>query len=129
VIAGRGAEKVLEAGADGLNSVSGRAGGDARSKSPETLLAELRDLDVPLVCAGGVGDEADFKRALELGYDGVQMGTRFIATAECRAHDDYKRAILAAEAKDIVLTERVTGVPLSVIKTPYVERVGTKAGP
>jgi nitronate monooxygenase len=59
----------------------------------------------------------------------VQMGTRFIATAECRAHPDYKRAIVAAEEQDIVLTERVTGVPLAVIRTPYVNRVGTRAGP
>ena len=91
--------------------------------------AELRDLGVPLVCAGGVGSPAEFKRALDLGYSAVQMGTRFIATSECTAHTDYKKAILDAGEKDIILTERVTGVPLSVIKTPYLDRVGTKAGP
>ena len=57
------------------------------------------------------------------------MGTRFIATTECGAHDDYKQAIVAASESDIVHTERVTGVPLAVIRTPYVERVGTRAGP
>jgi nitronate monooxygenase len=93
------------------------------------LLDELRDLNVPVVCAGGIGDAADFVAALKLGYAGVQMGTRFIATTECGAHDDYKRAIVAASESDIVLTERVTGVPLAVIKTPYVERIGTRAGP
>jgi nitronate monooxygenase len=58
----------------------------------------------------------------------VQMGTRFIATTECRAHDDYKQAIVRARPQDIVLTEKITGVPVAVIKTPYVERMGTKAG-
>src|SRR2546422_1594104 len=64
-----------------------------------------------------------------MGYAGVQLGTRFIATTECTAHPDYKRAIVNADADDVVLTERVTGVPLAVINTPYVHRVGTKAGP
>ena len=57
------------------------------------------------------------------------MGTRFIATEECKSHEDYKRAIVDAKESDIVLTERVTGIPLAVIQTPYVEKVGTKAGP
>jgi len=64
-----------------------------------------------------------------MGYAGVQMGTRFIATTECTAHADYKRAIVQAEADDIVLTERITGVPVAVIRTPYIEKAGTKAGP
>jgi nitronate monooxygenase len=64
-----------------------------------------------------------------MGYAGAQLGTRFIATTECDAAPEYKQAIVAARAEDIVLTERVTGVPLAVIRTPYVERVGTRAGP
>ena len=121
--------KGLEAGVDGLIAVNDRAGGHAGPKSAETLIAELGDLGVPVVCAGGIGDEDDFVRALQLGYAGVQMGTRFIATAECNAHPDYKRAIVEADEEDIVLTERLSGVPVSVIRTPYLEKVGTKAGP
>src|SRR5260221_11312702 len=86
-------------------------------------------MSVTVVCAGGIGDEAGFARALRMGYAGAQVGTRFIATTECGAHDDYKQAIVRAKESDIVLTERVTGVPLSVIRTPYVERIGTRAGP
>jgi nitronate monooxygenase len=56
------------------------------------------------------------------------MGTRFIATTECKASAPYKRAILEADADDIVLTERLTGVPVAVIRTPFVERMGTRAG-
>ncbi len=123
------AEKGLEAGVDGLIAVNRRAGGHAGDRSAEELFAELGDLGVPLVCAGGIGEEAGFVAALRLGYAGVQMGTRFIATAECTAHADYKQAILDAGEDDVVLTERITGVPVAVIRTPYITATGTQAGP
>jgi nitronate monooxygenase len=129
VVERRWARKALDAGADGLICVNDRAGGHAGPKDPKTLFRELGDLEVPRVLAGGVGDEKAFVEALALGYDGVQMGTRFIATYECTAHPDYKQAIVSARAEDVVLTERVTGVPLAVIRTPYLERMGTRAGP
>jgi len=121
--------KGLESGAHGLIGVNRRAGGHAGPKTPEELMDELGDLGVPVVCAGGIGTAADFVHAMKLGYAGVQMGTRFIATTECTASQPYKQAILDSEEEDIVLTERVTGVPLSVIETPYVQRLGQKAGP
>jgi nitronate monooxygenase len=121
--------KGLDSGVRGLIAVNRRAGGHAGPNSAEQLMDELGDLGLALVCAGGIGDAAGFVAALQLGYAGVQLGTRFIATPECTAHADYKRAIVEADEDDIVLTERVTGVPLAVIRTPYVERVGTKAGP
>ena len=125
----RWAEKALAHGVDGLVCVNRDAGGHAGRKSAGELVAELGDLGVPLLCAGGVGDEAGFAAALRLGYAGVQMGTRFIATEECAVHDDYKRAILAAGPDDIVLTDKLSGVPCAVIRTPYVERIGLTAGP
>ncbi len=121
--------KAKEGGVDGLICVNTRAGGHAGRLSPEALYKEVSDLGLPLICAGGVGDEKTFGAMLKLGYTGVQMGTRFIATAECLSHQDYKDAIVHAEEKDIVHTERVTGIPLAVIRTPYVDKVGTKAGP
>ena len=123
------AERALEGGVHGLIAVNDRAGGHAGPRSAKALIGELGGLGVPVICAGGVGDERAFVAALGLGYAGVQMGTRFIATDECRVHPDYKRRIVEAGEDDIVLTERVTGVPLAVIRTPYVERVGTRAGP
>jgi nitronate monooxygenase len=122
------AERGLADGVDGLICVNERAGGHAGAKSPQVLYEELADLGVPLICAGGIGSEERFLEALELGYDGVQMGTRFIATEECNAHDDYKQAILRANADDIVLTDKISGVPVAVIETEYVKKVGTKAG-
>jgi nitronate monooxygenase len=123
------ADKGLAGGVHGLIAVNNRAGGHAGAKTPERLLAELADLGVPVVCAGGIGDAATFVAMLRMGYAGAQLGTRFIATAECRAAPAYKQAIVDAKDSDIVLTERVTGVPLAVIRTPFVERVGTRVGP
>ncbi len=124
----RWADKALEGGVDGLICVNARAGGHAGTRTAEALFDELRDLKVPLVCAGGVGDPEAFRGAIDLGYAACQLGTRFIATTECRAHDDYKAAIVRARPDDIVLTERISGVPVAVINTPYVQAVGTRAG-
>jgi len=125
----RWAEKGLEAGVDGLIAVNNRAGGHAGNMDARTLFDELHDPGVPLVCAGGIGREQDYVESLRLGYAGVQMGTRFIATSECRASMAYKQAIINAAADDIVLSERITGVPVAVIRTAYIERMGLKAGP
>ncbi|HAR43640.1 MAG TPA: 2-nitropropane dioxygenase [Bdellovibrionales bacterium] len=123
--------RALDYGVHGLNCVNDRAGGHAGVRSAEELLSSLKNKypQTPLICAGGVGDETAFVRALQLGYDGVQMGTRFIATTECGSHVTYKEAIVHAKEEDIVLTDRVTGIPLSVIRTPYVQEIGTRAGP
>ena len=122
------AEKALDGGVDGFICVNNRAGGHAGTLSPQQLLDELAMLGKPLVCAGGVSTAGEFSSAIAAGYAGVQMGTRFIATNECSAHLDYKNAILKAHEADIVLTDKISGVPVSVIRTPYVERIGTRAG-
>lgn len=122
------AKKALDYGVDGLICVNNRAGGHAGEESPEKLYKDLSPYGVPLICAGGIGDRQGFLRALEIGYHGIQMGTRFIASKECRVHPDYKNAILSATAQDIVMTEKITGVPVSVINTSHVKEMGTKAG-
>jgi nitronate monooxygenase len=123
------AEKAVAGGVDGLIAVNSVAGGHAGHLPPDRLLDEIRQFNLPTICAGGVGDPATFRRMLELGYDGVQMGTRFIASVECLAHAEYKQAIVDADPADIVLTERLTGVPVAVIQNDYVRNLGTKAGP
>jgi nitronate monooxygenase len=123
------AVKGLDDGADGLIAVNNRAGGHAGGKSARELFEQLTEFGVPVVCAGGIASEAEFVAALAMGYAAVQMGTRFIATTECTASRPYKQAIIDAGEDDIVLSERISGVPVSVIKTPYIERSGTRAGP
>lgn len=129
VIDKKWAMKVMDIGLDGLICVNNRAGGHAGRRSPKELYDDLAPLGLPLICAGGIGNETQFKEALEIGYAGILMGTRFIATKECSSHEDYKTAIVNSEEKDIVHTERVTGIPLAVINTPYVQKVGLKVGP
>jgi nitronate monooxygenase len=121
------AAKAMAAGVHGLIAVNRRAGGHAGPRDPRVLLDELLPFGLPVVCAGGIGDSAGFVEALRMGYAGVQCGTRFIATPECHASANYKSAILAAEEDDIVLSERITGVPLAVIDTPEVRRKGLRA--
>lgn len=123
------AKKALDGGVDGFIGVNNRAGGHAGTLSPEQLLEELSPLGKPVVCAGGIGNAAEFGRIIKMGYAGAQLGTRFIASEECSAHADYKKAIVSANATDITLTEKISGVPVSIIKTPYIERIGTHAGP
>lgn len=121
--------KGRDGGVDGLVAVNREAGGHTGSREPRALLDEIGDLGLPVVAAGGVGGPAQFRALLEMGYAGVQLGTRFIATNECRADARYKEAIVRATSNDVLLTERLTGVPVSVLRTPYVERLGTTVGP
>ncbi len=124
----RWAQKGIDCGVDGLIAVNNRAGGHAGAIDMDSLYNDLLSFGKPVVCAGGVGNKVDFIAALKLGYAGVQMGTRFIATTECKASDAYKRAILNAEEKDIVLSERITGIPVSIINTPSVDAQGLSLG-
>jgi nitronate monooxygenase len=123
------AQKAMDGGVHGFIAVNNRAGGHAGTLSAERLLDDVRDFGIPVICAGGIGGGASFAAALRMGYAGAQLGTRFIATPECIAADAYKRAIVRSDAEDIVLTERITGVPVAVIRTPFIERMGTTIGP
>jgi len=124
----RWAQKGLDAGVHGLIAVNDRAGGHAGLLDAARLFDDVADLGLPVVCAGGIGAPHEYVVALRMGYAAAQLGTRFIATTECRAHERYKQAILDAGERDIVLTERLTGIPVSVIETPYIRRIGTRAG-
>jgi len=120
------AHKAVDAGVDGLIAVNSNAGGHAGSYLDNELLTQLKPFNLPVVCAGGIGSAKTYHHAISLGYHAVQMGTRFIASKECSAHISYKKAIINSHASDIVLTERITGVPVSVINTPYIQRKGLK---
>ena len=123
------ADKAVAGGVQGLIAVNRRAGGHAGQRDAGTLLAELAPFGLPVVAAGGVGEADEFRAMLDLGYAGVQCGTRFIASTECLASEPYKAAILRATEDDIVLSERITGVPVAIIRTPLVARMGLRAGP
>jgi len=120
------AQKAIDGGVDGLITVNNRAGGHAGQQTAEQLYTELESFKLPMICAGGLSTPDDFKHALDLGYAGIQMGTRFIASSECNATQPYKEAIVKANESDIVLSTRVSGTPVSLINTNYVKRLGLK---
>lgn len=124
------AEKVQDQGCDGVIAVSAGAGGHAGPLSPMVFLPYLREkMHIPVVAAGGIVTGRQMLAALLLGADAVQIGTRFIATTEAQATDDYKQAILKAQPEDIVLTSRISGTPAAVINTPYIQKVGLQLSP
>ncbi|MFT5505888.1 MAG: nitronate monooxygenase [Gammaproteobacteria bacterium] len=117
----------IDNGVNGLICVNNRAGGHAGQYEQTELFNSLQDLNVPLVCAGGVGGQHSFKLTLKSGFSAIQRGTRFIASKECKTSSAYKLAIIKASASDIVLSERVTGIPVSLINTKYVRNSGTRS--
>ena len=129
VVDARWAAKAIDSGVDGLIAVNSRAGGHAGPQTPEALIESLAPLGRPVVAAGGVGTAREFVHLMQLGYAAVQLGTRFIATNECKASEAYKKAIIDSDEDDIVLTERLTGVPVAVINNAWIQRTGTRSGP
>ena len=112
----RHAEKAQQAGVDGLILVSGGAGGHAGTLNPFGLLAEVRKFFTgTLVLAGALSSGRDVAAARAMGADLAYMGTRFIATRESRAQDEYKALVCDAVAEDIIHTPAVSGVPANFI--------------
>ncbi len=92
--------------------------------------AEIKEWgDFPLIAAGGIWDKSDIEKAISLGADGVQMGTRFIGTHECDADIGFKEVILAAEEKDIELIKSPVGYPARGIRTNLINLVEKRMGP
>lgn len=121
------AQKVEALGADAIIAVNNEAGGHRGSLSPEDLLKELSSkCSIPVISAGGVGCKADIDEMLSYGAEGVSVGSPFIASLEANVTEEYKQACVDYGAKDIVMTERISGTPCTVINTPYVQKIGTK---
>ncbi len=122
------AKKIEQLGADAAIAVNNEAGGHRGGLSPEELTSQLnKALTIPVISAGGVGCRADIDKMLSYGAEGVSVGSPFIASLEAGVTDEYKQACVDYGAKDIIMTERISGTPCTVINTPYVEKIGTKA--
>ena len=121
------AKKVEDLGADAAIAVNNEAGGHRGNQSPEELIKLLKEnLSIPVISAGGVGCKADIDEMLRYGADGVSVGSPFIASIEANVTQEYKQACVDYGADDIVMTERISGTPCTVINTPYVQKIGTK---
>lgn len=121
------AKKVEQLGADAVIAVNNEAGGHRGNLSPEALLKELSiAISLPIISAGGVGCKAELDEMLSYGAVGVSVGSPFIASLEADVSEEYKQACVTYTDSDIVVTERISGTPCTVINTPYVQKVGTK---
>ena len=122
------AQKVEALGADAVIAVNNRAGGHAGDTSPRDLITRLTDnLNIPVISAGGVAHGEDLVQAMKWGAAGASVGTIFIACEESDISPEYKKAMIDYGEKDIVRTNKLSGSPLTVINTPYVQQLGTKA--
>ncbi|MCX7549817.1 NAD(P)H-dependent flavin oxidoreductase [Xanthomarina sp. F2636L] len=121
------AKKVESLGADAAICVNNQAGGHRGDLSPQELIELLtKNISIPVISAGGVGCKADIDKMLSYGAAGVSVGSPFIASIEAGVTDEYKQACVDYGAKDIVMTQRISGTPCTVINTPYVQKIGTK---
>ncbi len=122
------ARKVEELGADAVIAVNNRAGGHAGNMTPRDLITLLSsNCRIPVISAGGISRGAHLKQAMDWGAAGASVGTIFIACEEADISPEYKQAMVDYGEKDIVRTTKLSGSALTVINTPYVQQLGTKA--
>ena len=122
------AKKVEALGADAVIAVNAQAGGHAGNIEPKELIALLKNnCNIPIISAGGIAKGKDLKQVMDWGASGVSVGTIFIACEEADISPEYKQAMINYGAKDIVRTNKLSGSALTVINTPYVQQLGTKA--
>ena len=121
------AKKVEALQADALIAVNNEAGGHRGAISPKELIATLNEnCNIPVISAGGVGNKKQFDEMLSYGAIGVSVGSPFIASEEAGVTQEYKQACVDYGEEDIIMTKRISGTPCTVIKTPYVEKIGTE---
>ncbi len=111
------AKKMEKDGADAVIAEGTEAGGHIGEITTMCLIPQIVDaVSIPVVAAGGIADARGAVAAFALGADGIQVGTRFICSEECIAHENYKNAVLKAKDRDAVVTGRTTGAPVRALK-------------
>lgn len=85
--------------------------------------AEQAQVNIPVIAAGGIYDGKDAARFFNLGAQGVQMATRFVATHECSVSDEFKRMYIEAKETDVVIIDSPVGMPGRSLKTKFVDKV------
>ncbi|MCF2530550.1 NAD(P)H-dependent flavin oxidoreductase [Yinghuangia soli] len=127
----RAARKAVECGVDGL-VVEGAEGGGFKNPAEVSLLVLLqavRELtDLPLIAAGGIVDGRGMAAAFALGAEAVQMGTRFVASAESPVHGNYKQAVVGADETGTVVVNRNGSPTMRVLKTAYSSELAATGG-
>ena len=115
------AKRLVRQGADVLIAEGMESGGHIGDIATMPLVPQVVSaVNVPVIAAGGFADGRGLVAALALGAQGIQMGTRFICTTECTAHENYKRAILKARDRSTMTTGHSLGHPVRALKNPMV---------
>lgn len=110
------AKRLERIGVDAIIAEGMESGGHVGEVTTMALVPQIADaVSVPVIAAGGIGDARGIIAAFALGAQGVQIGTRFVASKECIAHPNYKEAILRAKERSTVVTGVSTGHPVRVI--------------
>lgn len=122
------AQKCYDLGCDGFIAVGQGAGGHAGPNTLQVLVPSLHHHfpDKIVIAAGGIANGEGILSMLSLGAAGVSVGTRFIASIEATVSNDYKNAIVSSKMNDIVLTEKISGTPCTIINTPFAQKIGYK---
>ncbi|UFJ41868.1 nitronate monooxygenase family protein [Brevibacillus humidisoli] len=127
VAAVRQAQKAEAVGADAVMAVGQEGGGHLGRDDVGTMVLIPRVVDsvkIPVLASGGIGDGRGLMAALSLGADGIEMGTRFIATQECiHAHQAYKDSLLKGTESDTSVIKQSLGTPARVVRTPGSEQI------
>lgn len=125
VVASDSLAKLVErAGADAVVAEGMESGGHIGEVTTIVLVNKVaRSVSIPVIAAGGIADGRGMAAAFALGAEGIQMGTRFLATVEAEVHENYKKKILNASIRDTVVTGAKLGHPARVIKTPFARQV------
>ena len=119
------AKKMEDNGADAVVVEGLEANGFIGQNTTFCLIPQTKKIlkKIPLIAAGGIYDGLTAKAAFLLGAEGVQMGTRFLASKECIVSEDYKKKIVKATADEIMVVLNFTGYPLRVIKNKWAEEM------
>lgn len=115
-----GALKAIDAGVDGLVVEGSEGAGFKNPREVSTMVLlplVCSRVEVPVIAAGGISDGVSMAAAFALGAEGVQMGTRMMASAESPVHDNMKQAVVAAAETDTLLINRFKGRPVRVMRT------------
>ena len=121
----RFAQKAVTAGCDAIIAEGFEAGGhNGREETTTLVLVPLvrEAVSIPVIAAGGIATGRQMLAAMVLGADGVQMGSRFVASLEASSHEEFKKAIIAAREGDTILTLKEL-TPVRLLKNPFYEQV------
>lgn len=125
------AKRMERAGADAVVAEGTESGGHIGENTTMCLVPQVVDaLEIPVIAAGGIADGRGIAASFMLGAEGVQIGTRFLASEECQIHGTFKELVVKAKDTDSVVTGRYTGHPCRNIKTKFSKKLanGEKDG-